>query len=175
MLASRGLAAINTNSIARAAGVGVGTFYTHFPDKFALHGELLALGLAALQDALAKAHRGARDESVEQQVRATVAAFVDFAREHPSLYRVIFSAADASPRAGRAAVGFSARAMENRLRELQQAGQLEAALDVAVAARIFNAGQGQILLWWLAAPDPPPRKQLIETLVRLHPAVACRR
>jgi hypothetical protein len=65
--------------------------------------------------------------------------------------------------------------MENRLRELQQAGQLEAALDVAVAARIFNAGQGQILLWWLAAPDPPPRKQLIETLVRLHPAVACRR
>ena len=51
----------------------------------------------------------------------------------------------------------------------------ESGLDPAIAARVFTAGQGQILLWWLDAPDPVPRSSLIETLIRLHPAVACQR
>jgi AcrR family transcriptional regulator len=175
MLASRGLGQVNTNSIARAAGVGVGTFYAHFEDKFSLYRELMALGLAGLQEALARASHAARDESIENQVRASVTVFVDFARASPALYRVIFAGGESLARGGRAGVGFSSRAMENRLLELQQKGELNASVDVAVAARVFNAGQGQILLWWLDAPDPPPRRQLIETLVRMHPAVACRR
>jgi hypothetical protein len=52
---------------------------------------------------------------------------------------------------------------------------LEASVDTRLAARIFNAGQSQVVLWWLEAPDPSPTAQLIETLVQLHPAVACRR
>lgn len=175
LLASQGIAGVHTNGIAQAAGVGVGTFYTHFPDKYALQAELVARGLASLQDALARAHRAAEAEPLEAQARATVSAFVDFAREQPALYRIIFSASDATARGGRASAAFSSRAMENRLGELQRAGQLDASLDVAVAARLFNAGQGQILLWWLATPEPPPREKLIETLVRLHPAVACQR
>lgn len=175
MLAARGLGQVNTNSIARAAGVGVGTFYAHFEDKLSLYRELMALGLAALQEALAQASHEARGESIENQVRASVAAFVDFARASPALYRVVFAGGEALARGGRAGVGFSSRAMENRLVELQQKGQLDSSVDVVVAARVFNAGQGQILLWWLDAPDPPPRGQLIETLVRMHPAVACRR
>ena len=175
LLANQGIAGVHTNGIAQAAGVGVGSFYTHFPDKYALQAELVAQGLAALQDVLAQAHRGVQAEPLEAQVRASVSAFVDFARDQPALYRVIFSATDANARGGRASAVFSSRAMENRLGELQRAGQLDASLDVGVAARLFNAGQGQILLWWLAQPDPPPRERLIETLVQLHPAVACRR
>ena len=175
LLANQGIAGVHTNGIAQAAGVGVGSFYTHFPDKYALQAELVAQGLAALQDVLARAQRGVQAEPLEAQVRASVSAFVDFACDQPALYRVIFSATDANARGGRASAVFSSRAMENRLGELQRAGQLDASLDVGVAARLFNAGQGQILLWWLAQPDPPPRDRLIETLVRLHPAVACRR
>jgi len=175
MLASGGLAHVNTNSIARAAGVGVGTFYAHFDDKFAFYRELMAIGLAELQDALGQAARDTRDESLEDQVRASVAAFVDFGRGSPALYRVVFAGGAALAQGGRAGVGFSSRGTENRLMELQREGQLDSAVDVGVAARVFNAGQGQILLWWLDAPNPPSREQLIETLVRLHPALACRR
>lgn len=175
LLASQGISGVHTNGIAQAAGVGVGTFYTHFPDKYALQAELVAQGLAALQDALSRAHREAESEPLEAQVRATVSAFVDFAHDQPAVYRVIFSASDTTARAGRASTAFSPRAMEHRLSELQRAGQLDSDLDVGVAARLFNAGQGQILLWWLATPDPPPRERLIQTLVQLHPAVACRR
>jgi len=175
MLASGGLAHVNTNSIARAAGVGVGTFYAHFDDKFAFYRELMAIGLAELQDALGQAARDTRDESLEDQVRASVAAFVDFGRGSPALYRVVFAGGEALAQGGRAGVGFSSRGTENRLMELQREGQLDSAVDVGVAARVFNAGQGQILLWWLDAPNPPSREQLIETLVRLHPALACRR
>lgn len=175
LLAGPGLGEVNTNTVARAAGVGVGTFYTHFEDKFALHRELMALGLAALQQALARASEATRTAVVDEQVRATVAAFVDFARDHPALYRVLFARGHGRPGTGRVGVGFSSRAMENRLRELQAAGRLDAELDPAIAARVFTAGQGQILLWWLDAPDPVPRSSLIETLIRLHPAVACQR
>lgn len=175
MIAARGLGDVNTNTIARKAGVGIGTFYACFEDKAALHRELMALGLALLQEALAEASGKGLSEPLERQVSATVAAFVDFARDQPALYRVIFAGAEAGPRSGRASVGFSSRAMENRLRALQQAGELDPAVNVALAARIFTAGQGQILLWWLDAPDPPSRAELIETLVRLHPATACRR
>ena len=174
MIAARGLGEVNTNSIARQAGVGVGTFYACFKDKAALHGELMATGLALLQEALAEASRKASSEPLEGQVRATVAAFVDFARDQPALFRVIFAEASAGPRAGRVSVGFSSRAMEHRLLALQQRGNLDPTLNVALAARIFNAAQGQILLWWLDAPDPPPRSELVDTLVRLHPATACR-
>ena len=175
MLASGGLAHVNTNSIARAAGVGVGTFYAHFDDKFAFYRELMAIGLAELQDALGQAARDTRDESLEDQVRASVAAFVDFGRGSPALYRVVFAGGEALAPGGRAGVGVSSRGTENRRMALQREGQLESAVDVGVAARVFNAGQGQILLWWLDAPNPPSREQLIETLVRLHPALACRR
>ena len=175
MLASQGLGEVNTNTIARAAGVGVGTFYAHFDDKFALHRELATHGLALLQDALSLASRETREQSIEQQVRASVAAFVNFAHAQPALYRVVFSADESLPRGGRPGVGFSARALENRLAELQRGGHLEASVDTRLAARIFNAGQSQIVLWWLEAPDPPAAAQLIETLVQLHPAVACRR
>lgn len=45
------------DDVARAAGVGVGTLYRHFPDKRALMGELLALRFRALADGAERALR----------------------------------------------------------------------------------------------------------------------
>lgn len=172
-MAHQGLGSVNTNTLARASGVGVGTFYSHFEDKFALHRELVAIGLSTLQENLARASEKAKGRSVEEQVRATVEAFVDFAEGDPALYKVAFAAGDAG--AGRPAFGLSARAMETRLHALREAGHLDPGLDVPAAARFFYAGQSQLLLWWLDAPGAPSREELIATLERLHPAVACRR
>ena len=105
LLAGQGLGDVNTNTVARAAGVGVGTFYAHFEDKFALHRELVALGLAVLQQALARASQATRTAVIDEQVRATVVAFVDFARDHPALYRVLFAGGHGRPGTGRAGVG----------------------------------------------------------------------
>ena len=175
MFANRGLGNVNTNTIARASGVGVGTFYSHFEDKFALHRELVTTGLSTLQENLARASQNAKDRPLEEQVRATGEAFVDFAEATPALYKVVFAAGDAGAGSGRPALGLSTRAMESRLHALREAGHLDPGLNVSAAARFFYAGQSQLLLWWLDAPGAPSREDLIATLERLHPALACRR
>jgi len=174
LMAERGVEGVNSNTMARAAGVGVGTFYRHFEDKYALLRAVVGRGLEALQAELAEADREAAEAPLGEQVRATVSAFVHFALREPAGFRLIFSlAAGGGPR-GRAGLGFSPRAIENRLRALQADGQIDPAIDPAVAARAFTAAQAQAVLWWIQEPDHLDREALIETLVRLHPAVACR-
>lgn len=173
-MADRGLEGVNSNTLARAAGVGVGTFYRHFEDKYSFLRAAVARGLDALQADLAEADRGAADAPLGEQVRATVVAFVDFAAREPASFRLIFSLAPAGGGRARAGLGFSPRAMEARLRALRANGQLQGDVDPGVAARAFIAAQAQAVLWWLQEPEPLRRESLIETLVRLHPAVACR-
>lgn len=169
-----GLEGVNTNSIARAAGVGVGTFYRHFEDKYALLRAAASGGLETLQADLTRADQATAGGSLLDQVRANVSAFVGFAARDPDRFRIIFLVASSGGNRSRASVGFSPRALERRLQTLQAEGQLEERVDPAVAARAFSAAEAQAVLWWIQeAPtsDPAP---LIETLVRLHPALACR-
>ena len=58
LIAERGIEAVNTNVIARAAGVGVGTFYAQFEDKHALHRSAVVRALDGLQAALSAAPGG---------------------------------------------------------------------------------------------------------------------
>ena len=160
MIAARGLGEVNTNTIAREAGVGVGTFYSCFKDKAALHGEIMALGLARLQEALAQASRQAAAAPLHDQVSATVAAFVDFARDQPALFRVIFAVGEGGLRGGRASVGFSSRAMEQRLGALQQAGELDPGLDAGQAARAARSAASS------RSPSRPGQGSLCSTPTR---------
>ena len=57
----------------------------------------------------------------------------------------------------------------------RQEGGLDPDLHPSVAARAWNEMQTAVVLWWLDEPGSVDREQLIETLVRLHPAVACAR
>ena len=72
----------------------------------------------------------------------------------------------------RAQVGYSTRVTERRLAELQADGRLDPRLDPGVAARAFVAMQNTVVCWWLEDPSRATRAALVETLVRLHPAVA---
>jgi hypothetical protein len=123
--------------------------------------------------------------AIEEQVRNLIEAVVGFAEESPDQFRVAFgpeasaTRAPRSPRGesagrspARAQVGYSTRVTERRLAQLQSEGALDPRLDPAVAARAFVAMQNGVVCWWLEDPSRASRAALVETLVRLHPAVA---
>lgn len=174
LMADRGLEAVNTNSIARAAGVGVGTFYRHFEDKHALLRACLAEGLDVLQAELLAAQAASAGEDVVDQVRASLSAFIAFALQDPARFQLIFSLGQSVGARGRSGRGLSHRAVERALDSMQESGEVDPRLNVAVAARAFGAAQAQAVLWWLQDSGAPDKAELIETLVRLHPAVSCR-
>ena len=173
-MAERGLEGVNTNSIARAAGVGVGTFYRYFEDKYALLKACMVDGLDGLQADLSAAHQASVEGDTREQVRAGLVAFVSFAVEDPARFRVVFSLGQSAGLRARSGLGFSHRAVERALRAMQAKGEVDPEMHPAVAARAFTAAQSQAVLGWLQDPDSVPEGELIETLVRLHPAVACR-
>lgn len=173
-MVEHGLEAVNTNSIARSAGVGVGTFYRHFEDKHALLRVCLAQGLEALQADLLAAQAATASEDVVEQVRASLRAFVAFAVRDPARFQLIFWLGQSVGSRSRSGRGLSHRAVERALYLMQEKGEVDPGLNAGVAARAFTAAQAQAVLWWLQDPNAPEESELIETLVRLHPAIACR-
>lgn len=182
--ADRGFDGVNSNQIARDAGVGVGTFYNHFQDKFEVHQAVVLDALERLRRQIA--HSVARSGgTIEGQVRDLVEAIVAYGEQNPARFRVAFGAGTAAIRAprvardesgklapARAQVGYSTRVTERRLAELQASGLLDMRLHPGVAARAFVAMQNSVVCWWLEDKSRADREALIETLVRLHPAVA---
>ncbi|MCP5043198.1 MAG: TetR/AcrR family transcriptional regulator [bacterium] len=178
--AESGFEGVNSNQIARDAGVGVGTFYNHFRDKLEVHQAVVLDTLEGLRGRIARAAAEPRG-TIEQQVGDVVEAVVGFAEDHAERFRVAFgpqSHASRGVRAGhssRAQVGYSTRATERRLAELQQQGALDTKLDPAVASRAFVAMQNDVVCWWLEDRTRASREAVIDTLIRLHPAIAAAR
>ncbi|MGH0036064.1 MAG: TetR/AcrR family transcriptional regulator [Myxococcota bacterium] len=173
LLAERGLERVNSNQIAKAAGVGVGTFYAHFPDKYAIQ---QAVVLEVLEQLGERVEAAARQPAPDRasQVRRSVEAALDFAVESPGRFRAAF-AHEIATSPGRPGIAPSPRRLERRLRGLQVQGRLDPELDPAVAAKGFTSMQTAVILWWLDDPARAERTHVIETLVRLHPAVAAAR
>lgn len=170
LFARLGTERVNTNAIARRARLGIGTFYAHFPDKYALHREIQMRTLAGIRAARIRAMRGAGDEPFEQ-VRRSAEAVVRFARDHTEAYRVTFGRERAGASAHGPVVSESSRPMAQALRRLQAAGQVDAALDAELAARAYLSMEVGTLLWWLEDPSRAELGSLVDTLVRMHPAV----
>lgn len=171
LLSERGLDAVNTNSLAQAAGVGVGTFYVHFEDKHDFYRAAVAEALARLGQQLQQAQQRVAERPLLDQVRAGVAAFVEFAENEPTAFRL--ACERRGPRSRKTPPGLSPKPIEARLDALARAGQLEPAIDCRLAACAYIAAQSQAVLTWLERTDSTDRASLIETLVRLHPAIAC--
>jgi len=176
LIAERGIEGVNTNVVAREARLGVGTFYNHFEDKHELHRAIVLHGFEGLRAAVADASGGlgAERDELAAQVRAVVGAQVDFASAEPALFRVAFGGPAPTASHGRPAMTYSTRPVEQRLQALQRAGELDPAMSAEVAARGFAGMQTAVLLWWLDDRTRSSREELVETLVRLHPALAGR-
>ena len=64
LFARHGTEHVNSNTIARRARLGVGTFYSHFPDKYALLREIELRTLSGLRQARVRAIRKASAEQI---------------------------------------------------------------------------------------------------------------
>lgn len=169
LIGAGGLEAINSNLVARSAGVGVGTFYSHFEDKAALGRAITLLAWDELGQAMAAASMAS---AVQDDAVGMTRAVVEYASTHAARFRIAFGRgmAAAAGSSGRPAMTLSTRPVERRLAELQKAGALSPALDPAVAARAWWAMVSGTLLWWLEDRKRSEVEALVQTLTLLHPA-----
>jgi AcrR family transcriptional regulator len=87
-LFEQGESDISLRAVARAAGVSAMAPYRHFEDKAALMGAVALRGFAMLEaDA---AHADTMDDPCDA-LTAQGLAYVDFARAHPALFRLMFA------------------------------------------------------------------------------------
>ena len=88
ILEAEGAAALSLRAVAREAGVSPAAPYHHFKDKTELLEAVAHGGWEALNDAIAKARRGA--EAPGDALREIGLAYVGFARDNPALYRLMY-------------------------------------------------------------------------------------
>lgn len=86
-------------SITGRAGVALGSFYTYFPSKEALFRALVREMSARVGDHAASAMAGERDTLARE--RAAFQGFLEFARDHKEIYRIIDEAEFADPESHR--------------------------------------------------------------------------
>jgi AcrR family transcriptional regulator len=90
LLQTRDAHDLSLREVARAVGVSATAVYRHFPDKDALLDALASEGFGKLAEAQHRAAEAAGGG--EKGFVATGIAYVRFARDHPALFRLTFSA-----------------------------------------------------------------------------------
>ena len=118
----RGFHEASVSSITRRAGVALGTFYTYFDSKDALFRALVN----DMSDNVKSSARSALSESMGalQTEQAALAAFLEFAREHKEVYRIIDEAEFVDPDNYQAHYATIAKLIEKRLKKGGENGEL---------------------------------------------------
>jgi AcrR family transcriptional regulator len=89
MLESGDVDALTLREVARRVGVTHAAPYRHFKDKAALLSALAEEGFQRLRSALSDARRGVHHS--ERALSGSRAAYLDFARQQPALFRLMFT------------------------------------------------------------------------------------
>lgn len=109
-------------SITARAGVALGSFYTYFESKEALFTALVQDMSFRVRDYVAPALRAPHD-AIEAE-GAALAAFLDFAREHKEIYRIIDEAEFVAPDDWRRHYLTTAQRILERLRQGEAQGEI---------------------------------------------------
>ncbi|MEV5646319.1 TetR/AcrR family transcriptional regulator [Streptomyces flaveolus] len=88
LLEEDGSAALSLRAVARRAGVSATAPYRHYADRDALVSAVAAEGYRELAGQLAQAHPA---PSTPDELAAVAVAYVQFALEHPALFRAMFA------------------------------------------------------------------------------------
>ncbi|MEU3524744.1 TetR/AcrR family transcriptional regulator [Streptomyces sp. NPDC038707] len=88
LLEEDGSAALSLRAVARRAGVSATAPYRHYADRDALVSAVAAEGYRELAQHLAEAHPA---PSTPDELAAVAVAYVQFALEHPALFRAMFA------------------------------------------------------------------------------------
>ncbi|MBV7265000.1 TetR/AcrR family transcriptional regulator [Erythrobacter ani] len=128
----KGFHEASVSSITRRAGVALGSFYTYFDSKDALFRALVA----DMSENVKSSARSALvpNMSALEIEQAALAAFLDFAREHKEIYRIIDEAEFVDPESYRAHY----ETIADRIRARLEAGS---------AAGEFRTGLGELEAW----------------------------
>jgi AcrR family transcriptional regulator len=143
----RGPDAVTMRSLAKELGCSAMTPYRYFKDKDAILAAVRARGFDEFTDALEKASAGAADSTA--RARAIGAAYIQFARERPHVYRMMFEApflqkGDVDPDLVRA--GERARdQMKGYVREMVASGVIEGD-PILIGNLLWGAVHGIVML-----------------------------
>ncbi len=137
----KGFHEASVSSITRRAGVALGTFYTYFESKDALF-------QALVQDMSAQVKLSAGSAVRDLQERGAFTAFdieevalrsfLDFAKEHKEIYRIIDESEFVDPRAYRDHYVGTAERIRQRLEEGAASGELRDDIDEAHAWAVMG-------------------------------------
>lgn len=128
----KGFHEASVSSITRRAGVALGSFYTYFDSKDALFRALVAdMSQNVRSSARAALSPDMKALEIEQ---AALAAFLEFAREHKEIYRIIDEAEFVDP-------------ASYRLHYETIAERIEGRLKAGAASGEFREGLGELEAW----------------------------
>ncbi|MFL6721849.1 MAG: TetR/AcrR family transcriptional regulator [Sphingomonas sp.] len=122
-----GFAESSIVGITQRAGVALGTFYTYFDSKEAVFGAVVRDMSAQVRDNVAPAFREATDAL--DGARRGLELFLDFARSHRDVYRIIDEAEFVDPAAYREHYETTAARIAARFAEARDTGELAADLS----------------------------------------------
>jgi AcrR family transcriptional regulator len=88
LLEESGETALSLRAVSRRAGVSAAAPYRHYTDREALVSAVAALGYRELAERLAAAHPS---PATPEQLTSVALAYVQFALERPTLFRIMFS------------------------------------------------------------------------------------
>lgn len=167
--AQRGYDATSVGDIATAAGVTRTVLYDHFPDKRALFLHVLATEHERMMTTIAAgitSEGGPRD-----RVRATVASYLRFTRDHPAARRLLLDpipSGDADlDRVVRGYVEDRADAIGGLLKtDLAAAGVDLASVSLPVVVAVVSGASDGLAQWWALHPDTP-LDEVLDAAVRL--------
>ncbi len=152
VLAAKGYHGAKIVDIARAAGVGVGTFYLYFPTKEAIFLELVEDAVRRLKSQLDAVQAQAPDPLASAHARTDT--FFRFAHENRELFRIVFGhEASFHDVVRRAQDMFAHDALEN-LAAGMHSGAFRRG-DPDIWARAFIGMSLQVVSWWIEQESVP--------------------
>jgi len=157
----RGFHEASVSSITRRAGVALGTFYTYFDSKDALF-RALVQDMSGQVKASARASVGELVESGEYNAfdieQVALTSFLDFAREHKEIYRIIDESEFVDPQAHRAHYEETAKRILSRLREGAARGEIRDDVEEAHAWALMGMNVFLGLRFAVWSGDPSSEK-----------------
>ena len=162
----KGFHEASISAITRRAGIALGSFYTYFESKDAIF-------RALVKDMSAQVARHA-GEAVAPQTdafeieRAALNSFLDFAREHKEIYRIIDEAEFVDPASFREHYETTAARIVERLKKAEATGEMREGMEEAHAWALMgmNVFLGLRYSVWSDTPDAERIAKLANTMLR---------
>jgi AcrR family transcriptional regulator len=152
VIAKEGYHKTKIADIARAANVGVGTFYLYYPTKQAIFLELVEDTMRRLKAELDSVRDRATDPAALRYESS--ATFLRFAQENRELFRIVFGHGADFHKLVRKAQGMFVRDVIENLQTGIQAGVFRPHQTEIVAHAIIGLSV-QVVTWWLENEDTP--------------------